>query len=75
MGRNRNLIVTILINGLLAFQVMDRTVLPPPDKPDLWRVLNNLLSLLFFILMAVYVHFKMRDEAIKHSKDADKKTK
>lgn len=70
MRRHRNLIVTCLINFALLFHVIEQVIQPPVDKPDLWRVLNNLFNLLFFMLMTVYVHFKMAVESIDFSEQA-----
>jgi hypothetical protein len=61
------MICCVAFNGAIAFHILEQVVAPPADKPDLWRVLNNLICMCFFMLMSVLIHFKMKAEQNRYS--------
>ena len=67
MRKYRNWAVSFGICFALLFHLIEQAIKPPEDKPDLWRVLNNLFSLLFFMTMTVYMHFRMIAESAEYA--------
>lgn len=67
MRRHRNLICCLAFNGAVLFHIIEQVISPPSDKPDLYRVLNNLVCMCFFVMMSVFIHCKMYLERRRYS--------
>ena len=56
-----------VINAVvIIYHLLENTIQPPEDKPDLYKVINNALCLVFFSIMLVYVHSKMVEEVRRY---------
>lgn len=65
MRRHRNLLCCIAFNGAILFHVIEQVI--RPFKPDFYLVLNNLISMCFFVLMSLFIHCKMDLERNRYS--------
>jgi hypothetical protein len=65
MRRHRNLLCCLAFNGAILFHVIEQAI--PPFKPDFYNVLNNLVSMCFFVLMSLFIHCKMDLERRSYS--------
>jgi hypothetical protein len=61
----RNLICTLGVLFMILFHVLIATYEPPKRLPDLFWVINNAFSFGFFVLMTIFAHCIMIEEA-KH---------
>ena len=64
----RNELCTLVTVGILTFHVLEIFFkFPTNNWPDIYRILNNLISLGFFSLFTLYVHCLMLQEMRKYA--------
>lgn len=62
----RNELGVLVTVGILAFHLLENIIQPPQRYPDVFIVLNILISLGFFTLIVIFVHCMMFEEVQRY---------